>query len=77
MDKNVFISKFVDQLEDYNGPEINLETRFRDIEDWDSLTGIAVQIMAADDFGSNIPDAEFINAETVGDLWDLTVKFKK
>lgn len=77
MDFNGFVEEFIDQLDEYDGGEISKETNFRDLDDWDSLTGVAVQVMIADKYGSKIPDNDFIQANTVGDLFDLALKYKK
>lgn len=76
MNEQLFLEKFTEQLEGYEGPSITLETEFRSIDVWDSLTGVAVQIMASDDFGAVIPDADFINAKTVRDIFELAKKYK-
>lgn len=76
MNEQLFISKFTEQLEGYEGDAINLDTDFRSIDVWDSLTGIAVQVMINDDFSAAIPDAEFAAAKKVGDLFALMNRYK-
>lgn len=77
MNEQIFIEKFTEQLEGYDGASINLDTEFRSIDVWDSLTGVAVQIMISDDFGAVIPDPEFVAAKTVGDIYILMNKYAK
>lgn len=78
IDNDNFINKIIEQLEGYSGvPVITMNTAFRNIDVWDSLTGAAVQIMISDDYGSNIPDDEFRNAITIADLLKLTLKYRK
>lgn len=72
-----FIEIFRLQLEGDPGDVIKLDTKFRELGNWDSLTGMAVQMAIKDSFDSKIPDQEFINAGTVGDLYNLTKKFKE
>lgn len=76
MNQQLFLDKFTEQLEGYKGTPISLETEFRTIDVWDSLTGVAVQIMISDDFESVIPDSEFMAAQTVGDLFEMAKKYK-
>ncbi len=75
--EEVFIQKFIEQLEGYNGiPALTMETEFRNLDIWDSLTGAAVQIMIGDDFNSSIPDDEFRSAKTIRDLYQKSLKYR-
>lgn len=74
MNATEFIQNFEAQLEGHDGSEITLETKFRELECWDSLTGAAVQIMIHDSYQASIPDEDFRNAKTLGDLINLTIK---
>ena len=72
-----FIEKIIEQFQDYSGVRITSETIMRDLDEWDSLTGMAVQLTIQDDLNASIPDDEFLNAKTIGDLYDLMIKHKK
>lgn len=76
MDEKQFILDFIEQLEGHDGSEITMNTVFRDLECWDSLTGAAVQIMINDNYNALIPNDYFRNSETVGDLFELAKKYK-
>lgn len=76
MDKKAFIDNIVEQLEDYSGDELTMETLFRELDEWDSLTGVAVQLMIQEKYGSKIPDQPFRDAKTLNDLYNLTLQFK-
>ena len=73
METKDFIRNFTEQLEDHDGSEITMETEFRKLEVWDSLTGAAVQIMISDNYNAEIPDSDFKNAKTLEDLYQLTL----
>jgi acyl carrier protein len=77
MDKQDFIARFTEQLEGHDGTPIKMDTVFRTIDVWDSLTGVAVQIMISDVYNSAIPDAEFRASITVEDLYLLAIKHQK
>jgi len=77
MEANDFIKKFIEQIEDHDGSEILMETEFRQLNTWDSLTGVAVQIMIHDSYNSAIPDSEFKSTKTLGELYNLAVKYQK
>lgn len=72
-----FIKNFIDQLEEHDGSEITMETEFRKLEVWDSLTGAAVQIMISDNYNAPISDSDFKNAKTIADLYELTLMYQK
>lgn len=76
METQDFLKNFAEQLEEYDGIEITMETEFRKLDGWDSLTGAAVQIMINDNYNSEIPDIDFKNAKTVKDLYQLTIYYK-
>lgn len=77
MDRDFFIEKVIEQLQDHDGSPITMDTVFRNIPAWDSLTGMAVQLMIQDDMNAPISDEDFINAKTIGDLYELMLKNKK
>lgn len=77
MNEQLFINKFVEQLEGYQGEPLTMDSEFRQIDVWDSLTGVAVQIMISDDFNASIPDDKFVEAKTVGDIYNLAKKYHK
>ncbi|CDN32786.1 hypothetical protein BN938_2717 [Mucinivorans hirudinis] len=77
MNEQLFINKFVEQLEGYQGEPLTMDSEFRQIDVWDSLTGVAVQIMISDDFNASIPDGKFVEAKTVGDIYNLAKKYHK
>ena len=77
MEEELFLKKFQDQLEDPNFEGLSLETKFREIPTWDSLTGMAEQMMIKDDFSSAIPDNEFQQSTTIRDLYNLMIKYRK
>ncbi len=74
MDEKIFIKNFTEQLLDYEGSMLTMSSDFRSLEDWDSLTGSAVQVMIYDTYNSAIPDSDFKNAKTIEDLYNLTLK---
>jgi acyl carrier protein len=53
------------EIEDH---DVNLEDRFRDYEEWDSLNRLSLIAMLDDEFGVQIENKEFEQLKTVGDL---------
>ena len=50
---------------------INEDTLFRDLDSWDSLTGMAIQVMLEDSYGVTIPDESFKSFKTINDIYEF------
>lgn len=66
-----FIAIFADQFDDTNPSEIQAETKFHELEEWSSLTGMGVIAMARTQYGKSISGKEIRECETVEDLFNL------
>ena len=69
--------KFVEQLKDIlemENVEVNLEDKFRDYENWDSMAALSVIAMIDDEFGVVINGEDFREMNTVGDLIEAVKK---
>jgi len=69
-----FLKRFKDQFVDPESCEINLQTEFREIESWDSLTGMSVLVMIKDEFDISFPEDKFRGCKTVRELFDALSK---
>jgi acyl carrier protein len=65
--KDKFIEKFREAL-DADGKVINLEDKFREYDEWDSLRFLSVLAMIDSEFDVIIETPEFRKIETVGGL---------
>jgi len=74
--KEKFIEKFREAL-DADGKEINLEDKFRDYDEWDSLRYLSVIAMIDSEFDVIIETSDFRKIETVGGLIDEVEKRMK
>lgn len=66
-----FTRKFKDQYFDADTFEMTPETEFRQIDSWDSLTGMAVLVMIKDDYGVDITVETFKTLKTVSDVFEM------
>ena len=62
-----FIELFKEVLE-VEDQEVNLSDKFRDFDNWDSLTNLSLVAMIDDEFGVHIQHSDFKNLETIADL---------
>lgn len=71
MESKAFLEKFTEQFIDFDDITIELDSNFRDIDSFDSLTGMAIIMMIEDEYEKKIEDQEFKSCKTVQELFDL------
>ena len=71
MELKDFIAIFADQFDDTDPAEIQAGTKFHDLEEWSSLTGMSVIAMAKTQYGKTVTGKEIRECETVEDLFKL------
>lgn len=76
MELNEFVVNFANQFDDTEMDVFAPETEFRSLEEWSSLTGLAVLNMIAKKYEVKITPAELKSVETVEALFHL-VQSKK
>jgi acyl carrier protein len=74
---NDFTKKIQEQYIDNETIELKPEDEFRQIDSWDSLTGMAVLVMIKDVYGIDIPVEAFRNMKTVSDIYSFILISKK
>lgn len=76
MEMQEFVANFANQFDDTELEMFNSETRFRDLEEWSSLIGLAVLNMIAKKYNIKITPAELRSVETIEALYNLVVSKK-
>jgi len=71
MELQNFITNFADQFDDTDANEITATTKFRELEEWSSLTALVIIAFAKINYKKNITGAEIRSCETVRDLYDF------
>ena len=71
MDKNEFLANFADQFDETDPNEIQLDTKFHDLEEWSSLVGMTVLAMSKVSYGKSITGEELKKCVTVEDVYNL------
>lgn len=71
MELKEFVANFANQFDDTDPEEIQVETKFHDLEEWSSLTGMSVIALAKTEYGKTITGKEIRECETVKDLFNL------
>lgn len=63
--------EFFEGLFDGLNEAIDMDTEFRYIDEWSSLTGLAFMTDMAEKYGKNFTISEMKSAETIGDLYNI------
>ena len=74
MELNEFVANFADQFDDTDPSEITAETKFHDLDEWSSLTGMSIIALAKTEYGKSISGAELKACVTVEDVYNLINK---
>jgi len=71
MELNEFIKNFAEQFDDTDASEIQADTKFHDLDEWSSLTGMSVIALAKTEYGKTVTGAELRACVTVEDVFRL------
>jgi acyl carrier protein len=71
MNKQEFVENIRKQFVDADDITLTMDMNFRQIESYDSLTGMTIMVMIKDIYGVDLSDSEYKTQKTVNDLFDL------
>lgn len=71
MELKEFVANFANQFDDTDLSEIQASTRFHDLEEWSSLTGMGVIAFVKTEYGKTITGKELRDCVTVEDVFNL------
>ncbi|MGM9831301.1 MAG: phosphopantetheine-binding protein [Paludibacteraceae bacterium] len=66
-----FIANFADQFDDTELSVFAEDTRFRDLDEWSSLVGLAVLNMIAKKYNVRLTPEELKSVNTIAELFNL------
>lgn len=73
MDLKEFVKNIAEQFEDTDTLKINANTKFRDIEDYSSLTGMAIIAMIDEKYSVLVSGNELRSVITIRELFNLVL----
>lgn len=65
-----FIEKFVEIFDDLDTSSVYGETKFRELDDWDSIAGLSVIGMVDEEYGVTFNADDMKACQTVADLYN-------
>lgn len=70
MEMNKFVDLFAEQFDNTPRDSFAPQTKFKELDEWDSLTTLSVIAMVDEEFGIKITGADIRAAETIEDLYN-------
>ena len=71
MEIKEFIEKFAEIFDDTNASTLTPETKFRELDEWSSLSALGVIALADEEFDVELSGNEMRQASTIQELFDL------
>ncbi len=70
MEIKEFIENFAEQFDDTDASVFTPETRFRDLDEWSSLTALAILGMIDEEYDVQLKGDEMRQADTIAELFE-------
>ena len=70
MEEEKFLEQFIAQFDD-EPTGVTMDTDFRDIDDWDSLTALGVISMIDDEYSVKVSGEELKSSKSVRDVFNI------
>ena len=71
-----FIANFADQFDETELEEFKPETKYRELDEWSSLTALAILSMINKKYGVKLTPSEVKDYDTIEKLYNLVVSKK-
>jgi acyl carrier protein len=71
MEIKTFIEHFASQFEETPIEEFEATTRFRELEEWDSMIALSIMAMIDENYQVKLSPIEMKQANTIHELFDL------
>ena len=66
-----FINNFAEQFDETERNEFSKDTRFKDLDEWDSMIALSIIAMMDEEYEITINGDDIKNANTIEDLYKL------
>ena len=72
-----FIENFADQFDETDVTSFTPETKFKQLDEWSSLTALSIIAMVDEEYDVIIKGNDIVNAETIQDLFNIVEQLKQ
>ena len=69
--KEKFLNNFENILDDQPNFKLELNSKFRDLDEWDSLTALSLIAMLDEEYEITVTGDQIKNLKTLGDIFNL------
>ncbi|GAA3736203.1 hypothetical protein GCM10022422_19090 [Flavobacterium ginsengisoli] len=73
MEKEIFVSNVRQQFIDAEEIVLEMSTEFRQLDSYDSLTGMTIMVMIKDEYGVDISESDYRAKKTVQELYEYVL----
>ena len=77
MDIQEFIENFAAQFDDTDEALFTAETKFKELDEWSSLTALSIIAMVDDEYDVIIKGNDITNSDTIQELFNIVVNKHK
>ena len=77
MELKEFIENFASQLDETAPEVITAETRFKELDEWSSLTALSIIAMVDDEYDVIIKGNDILKSDTIQDLFAVVEKKRR
>lgn len=70
MEISAFLQHFADMLDDTDAALITVDTIFRDLDEWDSLTALSLIAMVDDEYAVKLSGDDIKSSTTITELFE-------
>jgi acyl carrier protein len=74
MDIHEFIENFAAQFDDTDAALFTAETKFKQLDEWSSLTALSIIAMVDDEYDVIIKGNDILSSDTIQDLFNIVEK---
>jgi len=71
MDATTFVQNFAAQFDETDASEFSIETRFRDIEEWSSLTALSIIAMVDEVYNVKLTGDDIRKSSSLNDVFNI------
>ena len=71
MDINSFIENFAELLDDMDASALSPETKFRELDEWSSLSALGLMAMVDEEYDVDLKGEEIRKATTIEELFNI------
>lgn len=74
MTKEEFLQGFQEQFDDTDPSMINMDTKYKELEEWSSMMALIIIAYVDEKFSGTLVGDDFKKSETVEDLYNIVAK---